>query len=149
MKEEWRYFKGYKVSNHGRVILKSGKITTGWNRGGYKGVSLSGVKYYVHRIVAELFCEGWFCGAQVDHIDRDPTNNNSCNLRWVTQSENCRNQGERKKLPKISDVVVTAMVTLKHEYGLNNTEIAGVLNIDRRSVSRILVGRSRKDLTGL
>ena len=29
---------------------------------------------------------------QVDHIDGNPTNNNIKNLRWVTQTENIRNQ---------------------------------------------------------
>ena len=38
---------------------------------------------------------------QVDHINRDPTDNSIENLRWVTRSENIKNQGRRKaKNPK-------------------------------------------------
>jgi len=45
-------------------------------------------KRLVHRLVAEAYVDGWFEGAEVDHIDGDRTNNSASNLRWVTSSEN-------------------------------------------------------------
>lgn len=149
MDKQWKTFHGYQVSNYGEVELRSGKITKGWDKNGYKGVTINNTKYYIHRIVAELFCEGWFDGAQVDHIDRDPSNNRADNLRWVNQSVNIKNQGERKKPSKVPDNVVLAMTILKNEYCLNNAEISRILGVDRRYVSRILLGYKRKDLTGL
>jgi len=40
--------------------------------------------------IAKEFVDGYFEGAVVDHIDRDPTNNNPSNLQWITQSENIK-----------------------------------------------------------
>lgn len=59
---------------------------------GYLTVRYKGKQYYAHQLVCRAFhgiCpEG---KRQVDHIDRDPVNNKSENLRWCTQSENMRN----------------------------------------------------------
>lgn len=46
--------------------------------------------YSVHRLVAFAFCEGYFYGAQVNHIDEDPKNNRADNLEWCTASYNCK-----------------------------------------------------------
>ena len=46
---------------------------------------------------------------EVDHIDRDKSNNNLNNLRWVTRSENLKNRNPRKLVNKNytgEDVVV-------------------------------------------
>lgn len=46
---------------------------------------------YLHRAVALVHVQGYFEGAVVDHIDRNPRNNNPENLRWVTPSQNAIN----------------------------------------------------------
>ncbi len=43
---------------------------------------------FVHRLVAQYFCDGYAEGLVVNHIDGDKTNNRSSNLEWVTRSEN-------------------------------------------------------------
>tara|TARA_R110000744_G_scaffold219103_1_gene337880 strand:+ start:39 stop:464 length:426 start_codon:yes stop_codon:yes gene_type:complete len=43
---------------------------------------------YVHRLVAEIYCSGYFEGAHVDHIDGNPGNNHYTNLQWCTQDYN-------------------------------------------------------------
>lgn len=58
----------------------------------------------LHRIVAENLVEGWFEGAFVDHIDRDPSNNHPSNLRWVTRSENRLNIDEAERTRKIKEI---------------------------------------------
>jgi hypothetical protein len=45
-------------------------------------------KYYVHRIVANAFCEKKEGKNQVNHIDLNKTNNHFSNLEWVDSKEN-------------------------------------------------------------
>lgn len=77
----------------GRVQHRNGKMKEFTpDKDGYMIVSLSkdakNHKVKVHRLVAMMFVDGWFDGAEVDHIDRDRTNNRADNLRWVTHREN-------------------------------------------------------------
>ena len=108
----------YQVSNFGRVrsldrvvhnsgmwgkdktFIKKGRVLsprTSKSRGlmtGYYRVYLTdGIKGYnkcIHKLVAESFIPNPENKPQVDHIDRDVTNNKVTNLRWCTQLENNR-----------------------------------------------------------
>jgi hypothetical protein len=76
------------VSKDGRaynVIKFNQKASTHINRDGYPCFG-GGVP--VHLYVAYGWVDGYFEGAEVDHIDYDRTNYNSDNLRWVTHTEN-------------------------------------------------------------
>lgn len=42
----------------------------------------------IHRLVATYFCDGYFDGAVVNHMDGDNRNNNASNLEWVTVKDN-------------------------------------------------------------
>ena len=57
---------------------------------------------FVHTLVAENYVDGYFEGAVVDHIDRNPFNNKASNLRWVTQKENYANADNKQRAKKIS-----------------------------------------------
>lgn len=46
------------------------------------------ITFAIHRLVAELFVDGYFDGAVVNHIDGNNRNNHYTNLEWVTQKEN-------------------------------------------------------------
>lgn len=84
----------YQVSNFGRVkSVKRDKVKClDMNNAGYLRVQLCDCtrrkRYFIHRLVAHVFVEGYFEGAQVNHIDMDRTNNCADNLEWVTPSEN-------------------------------------------------------------
>ncbi len=145
----YKDFKGYKIREDGQVFNRKGQVVKGWDRNGYKSVAIGDEKFYVHRLVAQLFCEGYCDGQVVDHIDRDPENNHYTNLRWVTRAENALNSEGATKHTKVSDEVVLIMVNLKNMLDLNNRQIADITGIDRRNVSRILNGRSRSKLTGI
>lgn len=44
----------------------------------------------VHLYVAHAWVDGWFEGAEVDHINYDRADYSARNLRWVTHAENIR-----------------------------------------------------------
>lgn len=113
MEEEWKEISGYEglyeVSNYGRIksLEKSYKICGKaiYHRNeiilkqkksrNYKCVELNAngkSKYFqVHRLVAQAFIPNTHNKPYIDHIDGNPTNNNSSNLRWVTHKENMNN----------------------------------------------------------
>ena len=62
---------------------------------GYVHVVLNGRNYYYHRILARHFIPNPDNLPQVDHIDRNKTNNSIENLRWVSAGENLRNRTMR------------------------------------------------------
>ena len=70
------------------------------DKGGYNYVILfkNGTRksYLVHRLIASYYIPNDENKPQVDHINRDRTDNRIENLRWVTRSENQQNTGIRK-----------------------------------------------------
>ena len=63
---------------------------------GYYMVSLNGVLYYKHRIIANQFLPNPDNLPCVDHINRLRHDNHLENLRWVSCSENARNRSSTK-----------------------------------------------------
>lgn len=102
---EWDYRGLYQVSNKGGRVksLKYGKekiLKPVKNTKGYEHVFLykNGKRktFKIHRLVAFMFIEGYFEGAEIDHIDTNRTNNHVSNLRWCTSKENSNNELSRK-----------------------------------------------------
>lgn len=58
---------------------------------GYMTCTIEKKSYRVHRLIADTFLELDESKPEVDHIDRDKTNNRLDNLRRVSHKENCRN----------------------------------------------------------
>jgi transcriptional regulator len=71
------------TQHHKGQVLKFSSI-----KGKYFIANLRGKVLYVHRIVAEVFCQGNFDGAHVNHKNGIKTDNRAENLEWCTQSEN-------------------------------------------------------------
>lgn len=102
MLKDIKGFPNYFVGINGNVFsTKSGNLRTlSQHRGSYNGVTGKGYcmvdlyigkerhKKLVHRLVAEAFIDNPNSLPQVDHIDKDITNNNASNLRWISAKEN-------------------------------------------------------------
>tara|TARA_B100000787_G_scaffold65583_1_gene48096 strand:+ start:3718 stop:4788 length:1071 start_codon:yes stop_codon:yes gene_type:complete len=93
-KERWVKFHNIHVSTFGQIESATGvKYLPAPNKAGRCGISIKGKKYQFHRVMTEAFglprLEGQI---EVDHIDREPSNNKLWNLRWVTSSENKKNR---------------------------------------------------------
>lgn len=109
MTEVWRDIpgiEGYQASNEGRLRSLERKVRTGpggkatrvvagqilkpftAKTTGYLQVKIGGKKISAHRLVAFAWCEGFFEGAVVDHVNGIRDDNRPENLNWVTQSEN-------------------------------------------------------------
>jgi len=113
--EYWKPIKDYPhlfVSRTGRVwtttysrLLKPHKS----NRG-YLQVGLCKDKKikpaHIHRLVAEAFIPNPDNLPQVDHIDGDKLNNHVENLRWISQSENCRKSRPHAEKPNRTIICV-------------------------------------------
>lgn len=105
----------YEISNLGRVrsldrviVDKKGVhqhfkgqfITPFLTKGGYYEVMLSKNKvrrvFLLHRLVATHFLGECPEGCEVDHINRDKTDNRLENLRYVSHVENCVNRNNNR-----------------------------------------------------
>ena len=80
----------YQVSSHGNIKnVKTGKILKGdINNIGYRRVIINNKKYFIHRLVAKYFCDGYQENLVVNHKDGNKLNNHKDNLEWVTRSQN-------------------------------------------------------------
>jgi len=68
----------------------------GWvSQLGYRRITISGRGYSAHHL-AWLYMTGAWCGATIDHRDRDPANNRWNNLRRSTPSMNNANRRRQR-----------------------------------------------------
>lgn len=95
--EIWKDIKDYEgyyqISNYGRVKnIQTNQLLNGdINSAGYKRVVLYTPKrkrFFIHRLVALNFCNGYSENLVVNHIDGNKLNNHYMNLEWITRSEN-------------------------------------------------------------
>lgn len=127
------------VSNMGRIQLTTGIITFGVKKNtGYFLVGVGRKRYSVHRLVALAFH-----GLpppdhdSVDHIDRDPTNNRSTNLRWATAIMQATNSCAKAIVAHDKDGVLVgrweSVAAAARELGIQPTNISKCISGVRKT----------------
>jgi hypothetical protein len=85
----------WRESVNGRALAGS---MAGCNRpDGYRQIKVRGQSYMAHQIVW-LLVHGVWPDHEIDHIDRNPSNNAPTNLRKCTHSQNLANQPTKSRL---------------------------------------------------
>lgn len=141
----------YLISNWGNVQRKDTKyMVTGHARpSGYKCANLShdnGVMqgYLIHRLVAATFINNSEKKPTVDHVDRNPSNNNVLNLRWATSAEQNKNQRPRVVWNNKASVVqydLNTGNTIKVWEGVKDA--ARSFGISYTNISHVCIGRQK------
>ena len=65
----------------------------------------------VHRLVAEAFIDNPQGYTEIDHLNRNKSDNSVTNLRWVTHSENMSNSSKHKRRSSWKNIVAEDLVT--------------------------------------
>lgn len=161
-KEIWKDipdYKGYQVSNYGRVRSVDRVIKQFGHKKEYKRTMKGRIlklhkqngdyllatltkngkekKMLVHRLVATAFLKE---NMQINHIDGNKSNNNANNLEWCTQSENVKHSysmlNHKRKVKKIYCVELD-----KHFNSI--AEASLILNINRSSISHAINNKAK------
>ena len=97
----------YYYANTGKTFYREAKgqiIAPHDNGNGYQYVTLRKNKikknHYVHRLVAEAFCEHPAGCDYVDHINNVKTDNRAANLQWLTQKANILKSVPNMRVPR-------------------------------------------------
>lgn len=157
-------FPGYEVSNLGRTRSykgtggkHNGPVTTpriiaaAPNSKGYMIHSfLNGKKrksFTLHRLVAELFVEGFAPGKECSHLDGVRANCRADNLRWETHRENMHRQeghgtlmlGDRNHKSKLTQEQADSVIP-RHNAGESLSEIGREFGVTPQSIWSIYHG---------
>lgn len=90
-REHFKSQRGFLATN----AQKNGKRVGHLTPRGYIGTEIMGTGYLLHRLIWK-WKTGTDPAGEIDHIDRDPGNNEWLNLRDVTHSQNAHNQSLAK-----------------------------------------------------
>jgi transposase len=165
-KEIWKRYKEtkFEVSNLGNVRNWQNKKPRKFskNPGGYLSVYDNQDKksYRLHRMVAELFVDGFSEKLVVNHVDGNKTNNHFKNLEWVTSSENTihayetglKSKGSSTKWATLDE---SAVVEIKEAIlsGVPAQRLAEKYQVSPGTISNLKLGRAWKnvgpDLSGM
>jgi len=157
----YRDFYGYNIDRSGQVTNRNtGKqVKPQENNCGYMRVQLCNgslkPRFFVHRIVAELFIPNPLNLPQVNHKDGDKKNNHVSNLEWVSASDNrkhsFRELGENPTRVCGTDNGVCKVTIEQIQQAKNAVEsgrlikdVAAGLGLNRKYLGALLSGRRKR-----
>lgn len=139
-----RYYPEYRLCENGTVIGPRGKeLKTDVNSSGYLRVTLckggKTKRVFVHRLVAEHFCDNPEALPCVNHKDGSRKNNHKDNLEWCTSSYNVKDGFTRgRRAPnRISEELENRILAF-YQIGLNKRDISRYLELDVGTVLRVI-----------
>ena len=151
----------YKISEYGQIKRFDGFEVGQWqSNSGYMKCKLSEprAEFFVHRLVADVFCEKEKGKNVVNHKDFCTTNNHFSNLEWCNQSYNVSysrekgrykdNYWKNKRSPnaKLDDKTV---FLIREEYkkgGISQEKLGKKYSCSKRTVNRIVNNIAYKPL---
>jgi len=149
----------YAVSCDGKVInhIREWEVKSFDAGKGYLQVILrvnkKSVHFYVHRMVAEVYCDKPEGKDEVNHIDGNKSNNYYKNLEWCTRSENCLHGFENGLIPsggdrwngKFTPTDVRSMRAL-FRMGVRNRRLTKLFDCTAGTISMITSGKRYKHI---
>ena len=145
-------FEHFVVYDDGRILnTKTGNFICGdLNSCGYKRVTLYNKPYkkrfFIHRLVALYFVDGFSENLQVNHIDGDKLNNHYKNLEWVTQSQNEQHK-QRFLNPRVTNKeVIQTLEDGKELHFFKVKDCAAYNGLSANTISNMLKGKSKNRL---
>jgi len=134
-------FPNYLIYPDGRVQnKKTGRILKINKHQGYLYLNIwknnKSYTKYIHRLIGIHYIPNPNNYSHIDHKDRNRSNNNIDNLRWVTPIQNCQNKGNNKNntsgfkniifIEKTNSYIFQKMVNGK-KYSYRSKTLGGVL----------------------
>lgn len=152
----------YFIGESGEVYnSKSGRYLKPWISSGYLSIRL-GSKYRdsVHRLVAEVYCDGYNPMYDVNHIDGNKLNNHYSNLEWVTRSQNCQHSydnglskkrightdtiGTKNAMAKLNEQIVCDIRRLYESKNFTYQQLADMFYVNQTTIYYIIQRKTWK-----
>lgn len=141
---QWNW---YLISDKGQIFntRTNRYIQGGVNNIGYHRITLydkgNKTRYFIHRLVAELFLLNPNNLPEVNHIDGNKNNNNVDNLEWCDRTHNERS-ARRIGLKEYKPFEVLFINGTKKNYEFT-PQLAKELGVTKRTVQNYLQGKSK------
>ena len=146
----------YGINRHGTVYSFISGIVMKINYDGrYPRIGIrfnkKNYNFKLHRLLALAFVPNPSGAHLVRHLDDDPKNFAVDNLAWGTVTENIRDASlnGRVKCSVLTDAQVKEIIRLVGSGELSQTEAAKKFGSTKATVSQLMLGRARADITGL
>lgn len=137
-----------------KVKRWKGRLLRDFNNGhGYRYITLSypvRANYYVHRIIAETWCDNPNQYNEINHKDFNRKNNHADNLEWVSRKENMQHNvdhdrvsyGEKSGTNKLKETQILEILNhFKENPTANKTNVANKYGIGDPTIHKILFGK--------